>query len=164
MLSLLIVNSAPPCHRPPGRQTERGEAHRTSPSASAHLPLRSSSSSLTAPSKPDYRPASTHPSSWNQLLRERIIHCGLFQTPDIYFRPQMNSASEWNLKHLCFRGWGSITASDSWKRTSPPHKAPPLPSGLLERSAGLADAQPDDGGWRQRREQLRVGGWVRDKE
>lgn len=47
---------------------------------------------------------------------------------------------------------------------SPPHKAPRLPSGLLERSAGRADAQPDDGGWRQRREQLRVGGGVRDEE
>lgn len=46
----------------------------------------------------------------------------------------------------------------------PAHKAPRLPSGLLERSAGLADAQPEDGdsdgnSWASAEESgIRIGG------
>lgn len=149
MLFLLIVNSAPPCHRTPGRQTERGGPSHQSfslPSSSSPLIL---AISLTAPSKPDDRASthpSTHPSSWNQLFHELIIHYGLFQMPDIYFRPQMKSASEWHREHLRFRGWGRITASDLWKGTSPRAQSAALtvgPSGEERRSSWCAA-----GGWR----------------
>lgn len=123
MLFLLIEDSAPPCHRPPGRQTER--------EGGGPSPVLQPPSSYQLPGNPS---TEQHP-----LLHPAGTGCSTHRS-----FPTASSESHTSIsapvnetKSVCVLEDEDASPLRAGKNApASPRQAPRLPSGLLERSAG----------------------------